>query len=75
MEQQPQHESEPEPLCDPGRASGLISLTIWSLGVLVIWGIVLLGIWTLLTPIYQDAAGPQPPAGPVASLGETETPR
>ena len=73
MEQQPLHESELEPLCDPGRPSGLINLITWALGVLVIWGIVLLGIWSLLSPIHQDEAGPQPPASPAASLGETET--
>ncbi len=75
MEQQPLHESEPEPLCDPGHASGLLNLATWSLGVLVIWGIVLLGVWKLLSPIYQDQAGPQPAASPIASLGEAETPR
>lgn len=43
-----------EPLCDPGRPSGLISLTVWSLAFLVIWGLLVVGVWHFLSSHYQN---------------------
>lgn len=61
---------EAEPLPDPGRPAGVISLISWALGLMVIWGILLLGTWKLLSPLYESNAGPQPPAAQAASSVE-----
>lgn len=69
--QLPSQQPESEPLCDPGRPAGVVNLISWALGLLVIWGILLLGAWKLLSPLYQENAGPQPPQAQAVSSAET----